>query len=223
MKYVAWSACFRRQLVSVEIASRSFSRPQTRMQSLNPDPKARYSGISDAFLKMYKMEGAARPFRGMSIMVAGAGPAHAMYFACYEFMKRVISGTATGQNHPLAHAAAGCMATVFHDAVMTPADAVKQRLQMYNSPYRSARHAISDMWRKEGLRPFYRSYITQLSMNVPFQALHFVTYELIQDTCNKERVYNPALHMVSECRCKSRVSPNRYRPPAELRVRWRVR
>ena len=74
---------------------------------------------------------------------------------------------------------------------------VKQRLQMYNSPYRGILHCISTIYRKEGTKAFYRSYTTQLSMNIPFQVSHFIAYEFLQDTMNYSRKYDPLSHMVS--------------------------
>ena len=74
---------------------------------------------------------------------------------------------------------------------------VKQRLQMYNSPYRGAVHCIKTVYRTEGVKAFYRSYTTQLSMNIPFQVSHFITYELLQDVMNYSREYDPLSHMVS--------------------------
>lgn len=79
---------------------------------------------------------------------------------------------------------------------LPPPTVVKQRLQMYNSPYRGALHCARVVLRNEGLLAFYRSYTTQLSMNVPFQVIHFVTYEFLQDILNKERHYNPLSHML---------------------------
>lgn len=59
---------------------------------------------------------------------------------------------------------------------------VKQRLQMLNSPYRGVWECARHVYRTEGLRAFYRSYGTQVAMNVPFQVnyspvslLHFFT------------------------------------------------
>lgn len=89
------------------------------------------------------------------------------------------------------------MATVLHDAVMNPAEVVKQRMQMYNSPYRSVLQCFTDIWRREGFRAFYRSYVTSLSMNVPMQSMHFVIYEYMQDLTNNDRKYNPKAHMIS--------------------------
>lgn len=40
---------------------------------------------------------------------------------------------------------------------------------MYNSPYAGVRDCVSTVFRQEGIRAFYRSYTTQLSMNIPFQ------------------------------------------------------
>lgn len=68
---------------------------------------------------------------------------------------------------------------------------------MYNSPYRSVVHCIAQVYRTEGMRAFYRSYVTQLTMNVPFQSLYFMTYEIMQNVTNKDKTYNPAAHMVS--------------------------
>ena len=111
------------------------------------------------------------------------------------------------------------MATLIHDGFMNPIDGeshhmlcgclhvsslfsaiplvIKQRLQMYNTPYRSAVHCASQVFRTEGITAFYRSYTTQLTMNIPFQVVHFVTYEFQQDVFNPTRRYYPLSHMLS--------------------------
>ena len=70
-------------------------------------------------------------------------------------------------------------------------------MQMYNSPYRGVMDCVRAVWYKEGPGAFYRSYTTQLTMNVPFQALHFMTYEYLQELLNPHRQYNPSSHMMS--------------------------
>ncbi|XP_048368692.1 mitoferrin-1 isoform X2 [Sphaerodactylus townsendi] len=92
---------------------------------------------------------------------------------------------------------AGSMATLLHDAVMNPAEVVKQRMQMYHSPYKSVLQCVRTVKRTEGLSAFYRSYTTQLTMNIPFQAIHFMTYEFMQEQINPRRQYNPQTHIVS--------------------------
>ncbi|GAB1299048.1 Mitoferrin-1 [Apodemus speciosus] len=188
------------------------------VQSLNPDPKARYTSIYGALKRIMHTEGFWRPLRGLNVMMMGAGPAHAMYFACYENMKRTLNDVFSHQgNSHLANGIAGSMATLLHDAVMNPAEVtgmgpnhppvcwlpiphptvVKQRLQMYNSQHQSALSCIRTVWRTEGLGAFYRSYTTQLTMNIPFQSIHFITYEFLQEQVNPRRDYNPQSHIIS--------------------------
>lgn len=76
---------------------------------------------------------------------------------------------------------AGGLATVLHDSVMNPAEVVKQRMQMYASPYKNCVQCFLHVWRVEGTQAFYRSFTTQLTMNIPFQCVHFVTYEFLQE------------------------------------------
>ncbi|MBN3271981.1 MFRN2 protein, partial [Polyodon spathula] len=171
---------------------------KTRMQSLQPEPAARYRNVMDALRSIVRTEGIWRPIRGLNVTATGAGPAHALYFACYEKLKKTLGDIIhPGANSHVANGAAGCVATLLHDAMMNPAEVVKQRMQMYNSPYRSVLDCMRAVWLKEGVAAFYRSYTTQLTMNIPFQALHFMTYEYLQETLNPHRHYNPTSHMVS--------------------------
>jgi hypothetical protein len=56
---------------------------------------------------------------------------------------------------------------------------------------------VTKVARKEGFKAFYRSYFTQLSMNIPFQCTHLLTYDFLQTTINKKREYNPMSHCIS--------------------------
>ena len=67
-----------------------------------------------------------------------------------------------------------------HDAIVTPLDVVKQRLQVYNSSYAGVLQCIRRVAAEEGLKAFYASYPTTVAMNVPFQAVHFAAYESIK-------------------------------------------
>ena len=68
------------------------------MQMLVPDPKADYRSVLDAAHKICRYEGLRNTMRGFSAMATGAGPAHALYFACYEEVKKRLSGGRQG-NH----------------------------------------------------------------------------------------------------------------------------
>lgn len=168
---------------------------KTRMMALNPDPKASYRSLPQAFYRIITQENPRALFRGMGVVASGAGPAHAIYFSCYEFTKKFLSGG--NRSTVLSQGGAGAISSLLHDGFMNPIDVIKQRLQMYNSPYRGAINCARTVYRKEGIKAFYRSYTTQLSMNVPFQVTHFVGYEFLQDHMNYERKYDPISHMLS--------------------------
>ncbi|CAM8997161.1 unnamed protein product [Rhodiola kirilowii] len=128
-----------------------------------------------------RSEGAQGLYRGIGAMGLGAGPAHAVYFTVYEVCKERFGGNKEG-HHPVAHAAAGVVATTASDAVLTPMDVVKQRLQLPKSPYCGVRDCMVRMSREEGVRAFYASYRTTVVMNAPFTAVHFSTYEALKKT-----------------------------------------
>ncbi|XP_075986873.1 mitochondrial iron transporter mitoferrin isoform X2 [Anticarsia gemmatalis] len=167
---------------------------KTRMQSLR---SAHNSTITETFRHMVQREGLLRPIRGMSAVVLGAGPAHACFFATYEHCKHTLSHYTRHRHDHIIHGLSGCIASLVHDAVSNPAEVVKQRLQMLNSPYRGVWECARHVYRSEGARAFYRSYGTQVAMNVPFQALHFVTYEWCQSALNPARAYDPRAHALS--------------------------
>lgn len=166
---------------------------KTRMQSLTH--MHAHETIVSTMRDMVRDGGLMRPFRGVMAVVAGAGPAHALYFGAYEYSKEAI-GRISDRNQ-INYMLSAALATLVHDAISNPADVVKQRLQMYNSPYRSIMHCAQVVYRTEGLRAFYRSYSTQLVMNIPYSAIQFPTYEFFQKLLNKDNNYNPPVHMVA--------------------------
>ena len=76
---------------------------QTRLQSLKPNPNASYRNIMHAFRTIAAREGLYTSFRGINAVAAGAGPAHALYFSCYESMKKLFGSTKTSGHNPVAH------------------------------------------------------------------------------------------------------------------------
>ena len=71
------------------------------MQCLVPDPNANYRNVVDAFYRIVRYEGMKRTVRGISAVVSGAGPAHALYFACYEKMKSVLNPALPNSMHQI--------------------------------------------------------------------------------------------------------------------------
>jgi len=61
-----------------------------------------YTGIAQAVARISSSEGARTLWRGMSSVVVGAGPAHAVYFGTYEFVKKELSSKSSEGVHPFA-------------------------------------------------------------------------------------------------------------------------
>lgn len=70
-------------------------------------------------------------------------------------------------------------------------------MQVHGSMYRSIRQCTKSVYKNEGLRAFYISYPTTISMTVPFTALQFSAYGSISQYLNPSRDYNPTTHMVA--------------------------
>ncbi|KAH0663468.1 hypothetical protein KY284_028399 [Solanum tuberosum] len=147
---------------------------KTQMQALGTCP-LRSASIRTALRGILKSEGVAGLYRGIGAMGLGAGPAHAVYFSVYESCKKKFSGG--NPNNSAAHAISGVCATVASDAVFTPMDTVKQRLQLSESPYKGVLDCVKRVLKEEGFKAFYASYKTTVLMNAPYTAVHFATYE----------------------------------------------
>ncbi|KAH7550528.1 hypothetical protein ACOSP7_024100 [Xanthoceras sorbifolium] len=148
---------------------------KTHMQAIGSCP-IKTVGVRQALKSILKSEGPSGLYRGIGAMGLGAGPAHAVYFSVYEFAKKFFSGG--NLNSSAAHAVSGVFATVASDAVFTPMDMVKQRLQLgNNSTYKGVWDCMKRVLSEEGFGAFYASYRTTVLMNAPFTAVHFSTYE----------------------------------------------
>lgn len=79
---------------------------------------------------------------------------------------------------------------------MNPFDVIKQRMQLHGSTYRSIYDCATNVFRNEGLRAFYVSYPTTLTMTVPFTALQFTAYESLTKVMQRRRRpgYDPLTH-----------------------------
>lgn len=96
-------------------------------------------------------------------------------------------------------ASSGACATIASDAFMNPFDVVKQRMQVHGSTYRTIGECARHVFRNEGIRAFYVSYPTTLTMTVPFTALQFTAYESLTKFMQRRRRpgYDPLTHCIS--------------------------
>lgn len=109
------------------------------MQVFSASPVAIYSGVGNAFTRISSTEGIRALWRGVSSVVLGAGPAHAVHFGTLEAVKELAGGNRGGQqwlatckfileSYPRfgdaygPPALAGASATIASDALMNPFD-----------------------------------------------------------------------------------------------------
>uniref|UniRef100_A0A6B2LDM0 Mitochondrial carrier protein n=1 Tax=Arcella intermedia TaxID=1963864 RepID=A0A6B2LDM0_9EUKA len=134
-------------------------------------------------------------FRGLTALIAGAAPSHAVYFASYEICKKQLGGNIPGT---FALSVSAATATILGDAVISPMDAVKQRLQLNSVHYQGTRDCIRNVIKKEGVRALYAGYTTTIIMNVPFHAIYLNIYErLIRILKKDKREYSGILHFAA--------------------------
>jgi len=169
---------------------------KTRMQVYSASPAAVYTGIGNAFTRISSTEGMRALWRGVASVIAGAGPAHAVYFGTYEIVKDMTGGNREGHQF-LSTSVAGASATITSELFMTPFDVIKQRMQMHNSQHRMVWSCARTVYRTEGAGAFFISYPTTLIMSVPFTAAQFTTYEYLKKKLNPSEVYSPVTHVIA--------------------------
>jgi len=152
---------------------------KTRMQAAEFAAQPSYRNAVHGLVHIVRHEGVRSLYRGLPITAFGAAPSHAAHFAAYEAVKRKF-GIERGSHSPLVSALCGISATLAHDAISTPLDVVKQRLQVFRSQFGGIWNCITTTFKREGPIAFYASYPTTVLVNIPYQAVHFMTYEGLQ-------------------------------------------
>jgi len=132
-------------------------------------------------------------------MVAGAAPAHGVYFCTYELFKGVFGGKkGDNEHHPIAYFSAGVIATMFSEAVFTPMDAVKQKLQLDLREYRGVWDCCKRTYKAQGLwRGFYSGYTATLVMNVPYSGTYFASYEFFKKSLSPDGTHSNLVNCIS--------------------------
>lgn len=69
------------------------------MQVFATSPAAVYTGIGNAFTRISSTEGVRALWRGVSSVIMGAGPAHAVHFGAYEAVKDLVGGNVEGSRN----------------------------------------------------------------------------------------------------------------------------
>ncbi|KAJ2696522.1 S-adenosylmethionine transporter [Coemansia spiralis] len=113
-------------------------------------------------------------YSGLSSAILGSAPGAAAFFLMYEKTKAAFADQ-PARHQPLVHMLAASAGEVAACLVRVPTEVVKQRLQAGH--HRSLGSAIRGTHAAEGLRGFYRGFLTQVVREIPFTCIQFPLYE----------------------------------------------
>lgn len=157
---------------------------KTHMQVLRPGSSPT-AGISDVIRIIHQESGGRGFMRGCSSIIIGCVPAHIALFSSYEYSKAMLLRPEEDLFEPARAALCGAGATLCHDAILTPMDVVKQRMQL--GCYGTVGDCLRSVVRHEGLVGLYRSMPTTLAMNVPFGSILVASNESMKTLLGIQR------------------------------------
>lgn len=179
--------------VMEHVAMFPFDTIKTHMQAIHVRGGSK-AAQRESLKRLVKSRGMLGMWRGAPGMAAACIPSHAAYFTVYEAAKERLGANRPG-HHPIAAAAAGAMATTLHDAVLTPMDVVKQRLQLGH--HTGVADCVRTVLRNEGPIAFYRSYPTTVVMNFPYAATVVATNESLKEWLNPSGEHDMKSYLLS--------------------------
>ncbi|KAI9136695.1 mitochondrial carrier domain-containing protein [Paraphysoderma sedebokerense] len=167
---------------------------KTRMQA---DRVTSNSGIFRMLKRIMKNEGPRKLFTGIFPAVVGSFPGQASYYSTYEFTHHLYGKSLACklENYGLpktsiieeflAHSFAGATAEMVAAIFYVPSDMVSQRLQtqpkfsFFHSEYQysSTLDVIRSIFRRHGIRGFYRGYVPHVLAYAPSSAVYWSSYE----------------------------------------------
>lgn len=135
-----------------------------------------FTGAIDVVRHLYKEGGLRSVFKGSVATLARDGPGSAIYFATYEYLKKVL--TPEGQSMSLAAISfAGGMAGVAMWIPVFPIDTIKSNLQSSDKP-QSISAVTRGIYRSGGYKAFFPGLGPALCRSFPANAATFVGVEL---------------------------------------------
>lgn len=149
--------------VSVDISLFPLDTIKTRLQS------------EHGFLKSGGFRGI---YSGILSVTIGSAPTAALFFCTYETVKNVASKVCKDKSSPFIHMTGASFGEVAACLIRVPVEVVKQRAQAF--PEMSSHKIFKSTLQSEGIRGFYRGYISTVVREVPFSFLQFPMWEFFK-------------------------------------------
>ncbi|KAL8680575.1 MAG: hypothetical protein Q9186_003267 [Xanthomendoza sp. 1 TL-2023] len=154
---------------------------KTRMLSTPSHHPGAYRSISHGTRQIHQAEGIRGFYRGLIPSLLGVSHG-ALQFMAYEQLKRYrISHLVDGESSlsTIDYFWLSGASKVFAGSLTYPYQVVRSRLQMYEAgqAYKSARDAVAQIWKQEGLGGFYKGLGPSLVRVLPSTWITFLVYE----------------------------------------------
>lgn len=139
-----------------------------------------YTGTLDAFIKVYRYEGIAGLYKGITPGIFGVSHG-ALQFMAYEEMKKFYTNyydlPPDSKLGTLEYLNFAALSKLFAASVTYPYQVVRARLQDQHKTYNGVIDVLKSTWRFEGIVGFYKGLLPNLLRVTPATAITFVVYE----------------------------------------------
>lgn len=136
-----------------------------------------YTGVGQAFYKIYTEEGILSFWKGNGVNVIRVAPYAAAQLASNDYYKSLLADEQGKLGVPQ-RLLAGAMAGMTGTALTHPLDTVRLRLALPNHGYNGMVHCFSTVYRHEGIGALYKGLGPTLAGIAPYAAINFASYDL---------------------------------------------
>ncbi|XP_066473428.1 solute carrier family 25 member 48 [Tiliqua scincoides] len=153
-----------------------------------------YRGPIHCVCTILRQEGLPGLYRGSLAMILRDLPGYCLYFIPYALLCRWITPDGHLSPSPFSVWMAGGIAGAISWGTATPMDVVKCRLQadgVFLNKYRGVIDCISQSYRNEGLKVFFRGLTVNMVRGFPMCAAMFLGYELSLKALREQAETNP--------------------------------
>lgn len=140
-----------------------------------------YTGVGQAFLKIYREEGILSFWKGNGVNVIRVAPYAAAQLSSNDVYKKMLADD-NGRLGLKERLTAGALAGMTGTAITHPLDTIRLRLALPNHGYRGMTNAFVTVARHEGVGALYKGLLPTLAGIAPYAAINFASYDMAKKT-----------------------------------------
>jgi solute carrier family 25 phosphate transporter 23/24/25/41 len=135
------------------------------------------STIPEAFRHVFAENGLRSFYKGYFPAMASLGPFIAINFATFDSVKTAVSKLYPDKvNTPLYVLGMGAVAGLVAQSVCYPLDTIRRRSEVFGKNYNSIPHAVSTIYKKEGVSGFYKGMPANAAKIIPNNFFRFFIF-----------------------------------------------